>query len=203
MDDGAEVVCTVSPVLGTDELPDTLYYHSAELVRDNLALVICGSSEKGVIHHRTLVYELSPAPAPPGSSTGAAVRWSVKLQTTIQDGALRKRYSPATATFPRPAGGWYAVLFGGATDKLPLDTQTQKALGDADLRITHEKRLHMFVYDRALREFQHVHPMTSPEPNEGILHTTFPAAGDYRLWIQFKDGGELKVVPLSVTVHAR
>ena len=84
-----------------------------------------------------------------------------------------------------------------------FDTQTQKALGDADLRITHEKRLHMFVYDRALREFPHVHPMTSPEPNEGILHTTFPAAGDYRLWIQFKDGGELKVVPLSVTVHAR
>jgi hypothetical protein len=46
----------------------------------------------------------------------------------------------------------------------------------------------------------HVHPMNGENANEGMLHVTFPAAGLYRLWIQYLDGGELKVVPLSVEV---
>lgn len=46
----------------------------------------------------------------------------------------------------------------------------------------------------------HVHPMAGSKPNEGILHTTFPLAGDYRLWVQFVDGGVLRIVPLSVKV---
>lgn len=46
---------------------------------------------------------------------------------------------------------------------------------------------------------EHVHPMDNGD-NTGMLHATFPTAGDYRLWIQFIDGGELKVIPLSVTV---
>lgn len=48
----------------------------------------------------------------------------------------------------------------------------------------------------------HVHPMASGG-NQLMLHMTFPAAGDYRLWVQFLDGGNLKTVPLSVTVFAQ
>lgn len=46
----------------------------------------------------------------------------------------------------------------------------------------------------------HVHPMGTGNPNELMLHATFPEAGDYRLWVQFIDGNILKTVPLSVTV---
>ncbi len=46
----------------------------------------------------------------------------------------------------------------------------------------------------------HVHPM-SMGPNEGMIHATFPEKGDYRLWIQFIDGSELKTVALSVSVN--
>ncbi len=49
-------------------------------------------------------------------------------------------------------------------------------------------------------QLTHVHPMAGTKPNTGMLHTTFPVAGDYRMWIQFIDGGELKLIPLSVTV---
>lgn len=45
----------------------------------------------------------------------------------------------------------------------------------------------------------HVHPMGTG-PSQGVLHTTFPAAGEYRLWIQFIDDGNLKTIPLSVKV---
>ncbi len=46
----------------------------------------------------------------------------------------------------------------------------------------------------------HVHPMDTANPNQGMLHATFPNAGYYRLWIQFMDAGTLRTVPLSVRV---
>jgi hypothetical protein len=46
----------------------------------------------------------------------------------------------------------------------------------------------------------HVHPMDGDQPNEGMLHVTFPTEGLYRLWVQFIDAGELKTIPLSVAV---
>lgn len=46
----------------------------------------------------------------------------------------------------------------------------------------------------------HVHPMSGAQPNQGMVHVTFPSAGFYRLWIQFIDEGTLKIVPLSVRV---
>lgn len=47
----------------------------------------------------------------------------------------------------------------------------------------------------------HVHPMTTGKPNEGMIHATFPKAGDYRLWAQFMDGETLRNVPLSIKVQ--
>ena len=49
-------------------------------------------------------------------------------------------------------------------------------------------------------ELIHVHPMAKTA-TEGMIHASFPTAGDYRLWIQFLDGGNLKTIPLSVTVY--
>lgn len=47
----------------------------------------------------------------------------------------------------------------------------------------------------------HSHPMNMPDPNQFMIHMTFPEAGNYRIWVQFMDGGVLKTVPLSVTVQ--
>jgi hypothetical protein len=50
-------------------------------------------------------------------------------------------------------------------------------------------------------ELLHVHPMSAGEPNSGILHASFPQAGEYRIWIQFIEHDELKTIPLSVIVN--
>ncbi len=50
------------------------------------------------------------------------------------------------------------------------------------------------------KELIHVHPMESDKSNTGMIHATFPTQGDYRLWIQIVDRGELKTIPLAVTV---
>ncbi|MBY0315908.1 MAG: hypothetical protein K2Q26_10335 [Bdellovibrionales bacterium] len=49
-------------------------------------------------------------------------------------------------------------------------------------------------------ELIHVHPMEGSEPNTGMLHATFPHAGEFRLWVQFIDENVLKTIPLSITV---
>ena len=49
-------------------------------------------------------------------------------------------------------------------------------------------------------ELTHVHPMQGSKPNTGMIHATFPTGGDYRIWVQLMDRGELKTIPLSVTV---
>lgn len=46
----------------------------------------------------------------------------------------------------------------------------------------------------------HVHPMEGSDANTGMLHATFPLAGEYRLWVQFIDNSVLKTIPLSVVV---
>ncbi len=46
----------------------------------------------------------------------------------------------------------------------------------------------------------HVHPMATSNPNSLMLHTQFADAGNYRLWIEFVDGGVYKVIPLTVEV---
>lgn len=48
-------------------------------------------------------------------------------------------------------------------------------------------------------ELIHVHPV-STGPAQGMIHAMFPTAGEYRLWVQFIDDGNLKTIPLSVEV---
>ncbi len=49
-------------------------------------------------------------------------------------------------------------------------------------------------------ELTHVHPMAGSTPNTGMFHATFPTEGDYRIWVQFNDMGQLKTIPISVVV---
>ena len=46
----------------------------------------------------------------------------------------------------------------------------------------------------------HVHPMDGENDTQMMIHVTFPAKGEYRLWVQFIDHGELKTVPLSLKI---
>lgn len=72
-----------------------------------------------------------------------------------------------------------------------VDTKLNQTLGDAELSISHEKKLHVFLYDAALKEFSHLHPEF-----DGVLWTTeikLPVNGDYFLWAQGEissDGSE-------------
>ncbi|MFZ4403145.1 MAG: hypothetical protein ACOYOK_03505 [Pseudobdellovibrionaceae bacterium] len=59
---------------------------------------------------------------------------------------------------------------------------------------------HLIAVSPAGDELIHVHPMAGDKPNTGMIHATFPTKGDYRVWVQFIDRGDLKTIPVSVTV---
>lgn len=61
---------------------------------------------------------------------------------------------------------------------------------------------HLVVVPLSGDELIHVHPMQTDTPSKLMIHTTFPKPGDYRVWVQFDDGGELKAAALSVNVKA-
>jgi hypothetical protein len=46
----------------------------------------------------------------------------------------------------------------------------------------------------------HAHPMAGMSPNTMMAHLTFTEPGNYRIWLQFIDGGILRVLPLAVQV---
>jgi hypothetical protein len=47
----------------------------------------------------------------------------------------------------------------------------------------------------------HVHPMSTGNSTELMIHTEFPAARMYRLWVEFVESGVLRRVPLAVQVN--
>lgn len=61
-------------------------------------------------------------------------------------------------------------------------------------------RAHITIVSGDADALIHVHPMNMGDSNRFMIHASFPEAGDYRIWIQFLDGGALKTIPLSVTV---
>ncbi len=46
----------------------------------------------------------------------------------------------------------------------------------------------------------HVHPMNGQKSNEGMIHTKFPSAGSYKLWIQFEESGKVVTAPVVIAV---
>jgi hypothetical protein len=59
---------------------------------------------------------------------------------------------------------------------------------------------HVVVVPLSGDKLIHVHPMDTDTPTKLMVHTTFPKPGDYRVWIQFDDGGELKTATMAVNV---
>lgn len=47
----------------------------------------------------------------------------------------------------------------------------------------------------------HVHPQSGQAPDEGEVHFRFEKSGEYRVWVQFIDGGILRTVAMAVTAY--
>lgn len=58
-----------------------------------------------------------------------------------------------------------------------------------DFEVTHEKLVHLIMVREGLDEFAHVHPTVDDEGNFTISHT-FPKAGKYRLYADYKPKGK-------------
>lgn len=80
------------------------------------------------------------------------------------------------------------------------DTEEERLLADTDLNVVHEKLIHMFIFDSALKEFHHVHPEYLN--SEWIVEADITVTGDYWIWAQgqLKSKGEDFASPLRLSI---
>lgn len=62
---------------------------------------------------------------------------------------------------------------------------------------------HVIAVSQDGQNLIHVHPMPGEQLNSGMIHAAFPNPGEYRIWIELMESGELKQVPVSVQVLAK
>lgn len=62
------------------------------------------------------------------------------------------------------------------------------------------EKAHVVITPENSDSLIHTHPMDHGVPNQVMLHMTFPEVGFYRMWVQFIDAGQLRIIPLSVEV---
>ena len=62
------------------------------------------------------------------------------------------------------------------------DMERRLPVTDRDLEVVHEKKLHAFIFDQALKEFHHVHPVYVG--NNWVVEADLPVNGHYSLWAQ-------------------
>lgn len=63
-----------------------------------------------------------------------------------------------------------------------INTETNQLIGDQNLNISHEKKLHLIIYDPSLKEFQHVHPEFDGKMWSADVQFAFN--GNYWVWAQ-------------------
>jgi len=61
------------------------------------------------------------------------------------------------------------------------------------------EKAHMVIIGVSNQEYLHVHPMIMG--NELMLHTSFPGAGLYRAWLEFKKDGKVNVADFVIKVR--
>jgi len=63
-----------------------------------------------------------------------------------------------------------------------FDKKQKKNLSDAELNISHEKRLHVFLFDPALKEYRHEHPTFNGK--NWVVNAALPRNGRYWIYAQ-------------------
>ncbi len=62
------------------------------------------------------------------------------------------------------------------------DMERRLPVTDRDIEVVHEKKLHAFIFDQALSEFHHVHPVFAGD--SWTVEAELPVTGHYSLWVQ-------------------
>jgi hypothetical protein len=120
------------------------------------------------------------------------------------DADLRGLAAPATRALSEPGG--YAVTLRAGDPHAGEESRLRFAVSRAGEPASLQPYLGAGGHLVALREgdlaFLHVHP-TGDGGKDGSIgfEATFPTAGNYRLFLQFKVGGELQTVAFTEEVH--
>jgi hypothetical protein len=134
------------------------------------------------------------------SHDGTATTLATDLRV---DGAADLQPLPRPATRASSDGGYAVTLAGGGPVRAGVEARLRFAITKDGARVRTEPYLGAGGHLVALREgdlaFLHVHPDAGPGPAIAFM-TTFPSAGRYRLFLQFRHAGRVRTVAFTQEV---
>ncbi|TAE80227.1 MAG: hypothetical protein EAZ74_02295 [Alphaproteobacteria bacterium] len=69
------------------------------------------------------------------------------------------------------------------------DPHTGSPLSDALIETTHTRKVHLFVIDHSLKDYQHIHPTPTQEDGVYAFHFTPHSNQPYSVWVEFTRQG--------------
>lgn len=95
--------------------------------------------------------------------------------------------------------GTPAITSGKETMLMAEISESGSAVSPVNLENYLGEKAHMVIIGVTNKKYLHVHPMVSG--NELMLHTSFPEAGIYRAWLEFKKDGKINVADFTIKVN--
>lgn len=84
-----------------------------------------------------------------------------------------------------------------------LTTFSGKPIAPPDLLVTHTEKLHLLIFDPALKDYQHVHPTPGKAPGEWDFQFTPHDAGVYRVFADFTPAATARGLYASADLNVR
>jgi hypothetical protein len=120
------------------------------------------------------------------------------------DGPVDFRALPAPTDSARTAGGHEVSLESGAVhagDEAELRFRVARGGKPVTVEPYLGARGHLVALRQGDLAYLHVHPLDEPAGGKAVTFaTTFPTAGRYRLFLQFKDGGRVRTAAFTTQV---
>jgi len=138
---------------------------------------------EGHDHAGSHVYQCPMHPEVTGSQPGTCPKCGMKLEHTDNAAGSGRSFDMQLTTTP-------ATLQAGQPVKLsfrPIDKAAPTA--PVPLAVVHDKKMHLIIVSRDLREFYHEHPEFGADGTYSVPFT-FPSGGDYVLFQDYTPEGD-------------
>lgn len=107
----------------------------------------------------------------------------ITLGSVFSTSRIHSGYAHSTGPVAMELTSGFTVNAGISTFSFDLiDDKANKILKEEDLAIVHEKKVHVFIFDAALKEYHHVHPQWTNGHWE--VEAELSKNGKYRIWAQ-------------------
>jgi hypothetical protein len=118
-----------------------------------------------------------------------------KQQGYMEHGQHRQHHQPADSKQQDVKIEYDPIVpEAGRLTKLIISVKEKSGDPVREYELVHEKLMHLIIVGDDLSYFSHIHPILENKGENFVISHTFPEAGKYKLWVDFKPKGGIQNV---------